>query len=101
MFTRKDEPYKVARVAVGAAPWAAVSTYAFPPPRYGIATVGFGNNLDEQLELMSPATARAVAAALIAAADAAERVASSPAPVAVPSPLAGEGNSAVATTEAG
>jgi hypothetical protein len=72
LFLSKDEPFKIARVAVGKSAGMAVCTYAFPASEMGIPTVGFGNNLDDYLHYMRPDTARAVAAALIQAADVAE-----------------------------
>ena len=69
-FLRKDEPFKVASVAVGKGPGMTVCTYAFPSSEMGTPTVGFGNHLDDHLHHMSPDTARAVAAALMQAADA-------------------------------
>ncbi len=73
LFMRNAEPFKVASVAVGKGPGMAVATYAFPASELGIPTVGFGNHLDEHLRYMLPHTARAIAAALIQAADVAEQ----------------------------
>lgn len=63
MFMRKDEPFKVARVAFGHGGGQAIGVYAYTADEIGTATVGLGNFLD-LLEHMTPKTADELAEAL-------------------------------------
>src|SRR5262249_14855335 len=64
IFTRADEPFKVARVAYGR--HSGIGVYAFTRDDaggYGLATVGLGGKLND-IALMKPETAEALAGAL-------------------------------------